>query len=67
MSELIDEQSKSEFDRIEALASLDWSVIQSEKQRYLVKAILYDCRAICMDYCDCTFKHRMRTINQNNN
>ena len=46
MSELIDEQSKSEFDRIEALASLDWSVIQSEKQRYLVKAILYEYKSI---------------------
>lgn len=46
ITELVDEEPEREFDRVEALACLDWSVIQSSKHRYLVESVLYDHKSL---------------------
>lgn len=44
--ELIDEDAIKDFDRIEALSSLDWRAITGKKHRHLLEAILYEGRTV---------------------
>lgn len=45
-TELIDEDSIREFERVEALASLDWRAIVGKKHKRLIEDILFDHRTI---------------------
>lgn len=44
--ELIDEDTMKEFERIEALASLDWRAVTGKKHRHLIESILYEKKSI---------------------
>ena len=44
--ELIDEDTIKDFDKIEALSSLDWRAITGKKHRHLLEAVLYEGKTI---------------------
>lgn len=44
--ELVDEDAMKDFEKIEALASLDWRAITGKKHRHLLEAILYEHKSI---------------------
>jgi hypothetical protein len=44
--ELVDEDAIKDFEKVEALASLDWRAINGKKHRHLLEAILYEGKSI---------------------
>lgn len=44
--ELADEDADKEFEKVEAIASLDWTALQSKKHKWLVEAILLEQKSL---------------------